>query len=97
MHGLYHSADSVWPDSILVMPSRARIETHSCCWHVAVVGQYLNVLYADSIGEACFIDETGPENARAVKGEVAPIDDLSPDESGASFFHPTFALNYDDE
>lgn len=58
--------------------------------------RYLNDLYLDSIGEACFIDETGPENARAVRGELASIDDLSPDERDAPFFHPTFALDYND-
>jgi signal transduction histidine kinase len=51
---------------------------------------YLNNLYPDSIGEACFIDRTGPENARAVRGVIASLDELSPDESGNPFFAPTF-------
>jgi diguanylate cyclase (GGDEF)-like protein len=53
---------------------------------------YLETLYPASIGEACFIDRGGPENARYVRGKRAPIGDLSPDESGNPFFAPTFAL-----
>ncbi|HSO51390.1 MAG TPA: HD domain-containing phosphohydrolase [Actinomycetes bacterium] len=53
---------------------------------------YLEELFPDSIGEACFIDRTGPEIARMVRGERATLKDLSPDESGAAFFGPTFAL-----
>src|SRR2546421_3632900 len=64
----------------------------------AVLGQanaamdYLEKLYPDRIGEACFIDADGGENARVVRGEWAPADDLSPDEASNPFFHPTFAL-----
>jgi hypothetical protein len=53
---------------------------------------YLEELFPDSIGEACFIDRNGPENARMVRGVRATLKDLSPDESGAPFFAPTFAL-----
>jgi diguanylate cyclase (GGDEF)-like protein len=53
---------------------------------------YLEDLFPDSIGEACFIDHSGPENARAVKGVAEGIAKLSPDETGAPFFKPTFAL-----
>jgi diguanylate cyclase (GGDEF)-like protein len=53
---------------------------------------YLEKLYPDRIGEACFIDANGAENARVVRGEWAPVDDLSPDEASNPFFHPTFAL-----
>jgi diguanylate cyclase (GGDEF)-like protein len=53
---------------------------------------YLEDLFPNSIGEACFIDGAGPENARAVKGHVAPLADLSADETAASFFKPSFAL-----
>ena len=53
---------------------------------------YLEKLFPGSIGEACFIDRTGPENARAVKGKVEPPSALSADETGASFFSPTFDL-----
>jgi diguanylate cyclase (GGDEF)-like protein len=53
---------------------------------------YLETLYPASIGEACFIDRSGPENARYVRGEKAAIANLSPDETGSPFFAPTFAL-----
>jgi diguanylate cyclase (GGDEF)-like protein len=53
---------------------------------------YLEELFPDSIGEACFIDRAGPEIARMVRGVRATPADLSPDESGAPFFAPTFAL-----
>jgi diguanylate cyclase (GGDEF)-like protein len=53
---------------------------------------YLERLFPDSIGEACFIDRAGPENARMVRGVRATAKDLSPDESGNPFFAPTFAL-----
>ena len=53
---------------------------------------YLEQLFPGSIGEACFIDRGGAENARAVKGEVESRSNLSPDETAASFFDPTFAL-----
>jgi len=53
---------------------------------------YLERLYPTSIGEACFIDRKGPENARYVRGLRASLKDLSPDESGNPFFAPTFAL-----
>ena len=50
----------------------------------------LHDLQPDLIDEACFIDAGGPEMARMVQGAAAPVGDLSPDESGASFFNPTF-------
>jgi diguanylate cyclase (GGDEF)-like protein len=53
---------------------------------------YLEELFPDSIGEACFIDRGGPEVARMVRGERAVPADLSPDESANPFFKPTFAL-----
>jgi len=53
---------------------------------------YLEQLYPASIGEACFIDRAGPENARFVNGVRATFHDLSKDESTNSFFAPTFAL-----
>jgi diguanylate cyclase (GGDEF)-like protein len=56
---------------------------------------HLETLFPGSIGEACFIDASGPENARAVKGRIESIKNLSPDETGASFFAPTFALRSD--
>jgi diguanylate cyclase (GGDEF)-like protein len=53
---------------------------------------YLEELFPDSIGEACFIDRAGAENARMVRGVRARAKELSPDESGNPFFAPTFAL-----
>jgi diguanylate cyclase (GGDEF)-like protein len=55
---------------------------------------YLEQLFPDSIGEACFIDRGGPENARMVRGVRATPAELSPDESGNPFFAPTFALRH---
>ena len=53
---------------------------------------YIEQLYASSIGEVCFIDRRGGENARYVDGTRAPVAQLSPDESKNPFFAPTFAL-----
>jgi len=50
----------------------------------------LHDLQPELIDEACFIDHAGPELARMVGGKPAPLAELSPDESGASFFAPTF-------
>ena len=55
---------------------------------------YLQQLFPDSIGEACFIDRAGPEIARMVRGLRATSAELSPDESAAPFFGPTFALRH---
>jgi signal transduction histidine kinase len=53
---------------------------------------YLETLYPGSIGEACFIDAHGAENARVVHGHRAPFHHLAHDESKNPFFAPTFAL-----
>jgi diguanylate cyclase (GGDEF)-like protein len=53
---------------------------------------YLESLFPRQIGELCFIDRSGSENARVVHGERAPVSDLSPDEANNPFFRPTFAL-----
>ena len=53
---------------------------------------HLETLFPGSIGEACFIDQGGAENARAVKGSIEPLKNLSLDETGASFFGPTFRM-----
>lgn len=55
---------------------------------------YLERLYPNSIGEACFIDANGEEFARAVRGEIAKPGDLSTVEEQAVFFAPTFALAF---
>jgi diguanylate cyclase (GGDEF)-like protein len=56
--------------------------------------EYLERLYPNSIGEACFIDSNGEEFARVVRGEIAPADDLSTEEEKAPFFAPAFALSF---
>ena len=53
---------------------------------------HLEKLFPGQIGEACFIDFAGGENARAVKGRIAPLADLSKDETKAPFFRPSLAL-----
>jgi diguanylate cyclase (GGDEF)-like protein len=53
---------------------------------------YLEQLYPDRIGEACFIDASGAEIARTVRGQRAGYADLSADESKNPFFAPSFAL-----
>jgi diguanylate cyclase (GGDEF)-like protein len=53
---------------------------------------YLESLFPRQIGELCFIDRSGSENARVVHGKRAPVSDLSPDEADNPFFAPTFAL-----
>jgi methyl-accepting chemotaxis protein len=52
----------------------------------------LHDLQPGLVDEACFIDASGVELARAVGAQVAADRDLSPDESGAPFFEPTFGL-----
>jgi diguanylate cyclase (GGDEF)-like protein len=53
---------------------------------------YLQRLYPNSIGEACFIDRSGAENARVVRGVRARPADLSLNEDGHAFFQATFAM-----
>ena len=50
----------------------------------------IEMTYPGAVSEACLIDlDTGRELGRIVDGEVAPPADLSPDETGATFFKPT--------
>jgi diguanylate cyclase (GGDEF)-like protein len=56
--------------------------------------RYLEQLYPTSIGEACLVTADGAELARAVRGNIAPIADLSTTESQTKFFRPTFALGF---
>jgi diguanylate cyclase (GGDEF)-like protein len=51
---------------------------------------YLQTLYPGQIGEACFIDAIGLENARVVRGTIARPSELS-NESQNAFFRPSFA------
>ena len=54
--------------------------------------RYVSDLYPATIEEVCFIDRSGAENARLVRGQAAPIDALSADESVNEFFAPTLQL-----
>src|SRR5574338_36419 len=47
------------------------------------------------VDETCLIDATGQEHARLVLKKIAPDDNLSPSESSASFFAPTFTTRMD--
>jgi hypothetical protein len=49
---------------------------------------HLEKLFPGQIGEACFIDRGGAESARAVKGKIAPLSDLSDDETGCQLLSP---------
>jgi diguanylate cyclase (GGDEF)-like protein len=53
---------------------------------------YLEQVYPNRIGKTGFIDSSGAEYARTVRGERASSDSLSPDESKSPFFAPSFAL-----
>jgi diguanylate cyclase (GGDEF)-like protein len=53
---------------------------------------YLEHLYPSRIAEVCFIDRSGRENARVVRGRAASVTELSPHEDANPFFKPTFAL-----
>lgn len=53
---------------------------------------FLESLYNRRIGEACVIDRSGKEIARATRGVEAEHHDLSPDEAKNPFFQPTFDL-----
>ena len=53
---------------------------------------YLQDLYPDTLGEACFIDRAGFENARVVHGRWARPSELSPHEEIHPFFKPTLEL-----
>ena len=59
---------------------------------VHTVLNFLEVAYPDRVGEVCFIDIGGAENARVVKGAAAPAALLSSDETTSSFFGPTVGL-----
>ncbi len=53
---------------------------------------YLEQLYPASIGEVCFIDRSGAENGRFVRGVKTGVGALSLNERANPFFRPTFAL-----
>jgi signal transduction histidine kinase len=53
---------------------------------------YLQRLYPGALGEACFIDASGAENARVVRGLAARPSTLSQNESIHPFFSATFRV-----
>ncbi len=54
---------------------------------------YLETLYpGEVLGEVCFIDQSGAENARVVGPHVAGLTELSTDEAENPFFAPTLAM-----
>lgn len=57
---------------------------------------YIQNIFPAELDEACFISAGGPELARIVHDEIAVDDDLSPDESEAPFFAPTFTIGEGD-
>ena len=56
-----------------------------------VIGALVPVIYCGALLYS-FIDNSGSENARAVRGQLAPMDGLSTEEADTPFFAPTFAL-----
>ena len=48
------------------------------------------------VDETCIIDATGQEHARLVLKNIAPVDDLSSEESSSPFFEPSFEKNLDE-
>jgi diguanylate cyclase (GGDEF)-like protein len=50
----------------------------------------LSDVLPNAVAEACFIDRSGAENARAVRGKIAPNSELSQNESANPFFAATF-------
>jgi diguanylate cyclase (GGDEF)-like protein len=56
---------------------------------------YLENLYPGQISEACLVLRDGREVARVTEKVSANETELSPDESGAVFFGPTFASQHD--
>ncbi len=71
---------------------RAKVRSSAARGPAEVLLGLLARLYPGSIGETCFIDRGGAENARVVRGRPVPVADLSPDETHAPFFNPAFAL-----
>jgi signal transduction histidine kinase len=55
---------------------------------------YLHELYPLALGEACFIDRAGFENARVVHERPARAAELSTNESVHPFFKPTFQVGH---
>ncbi len=50
--------------------------------------QSLNRSFRNMVGESCFIQQGGQELARVVFEDIAPAEDLSPEEADAPFYKP---------
>lgn len=86
-----------WRDSLLVAASDSALRD----WYTRPAAQPglrdrieallvgLHQVYPSLIDEACYIDAGGREIARQVRGGIALVNDLSPDESGNAFFDAT--------
>ncbi len=73
-------------------PRQERIRSGVPLAEATAAMRYLEQLYPDAIGEACFIDASGAENARVVRGRSATVAELSASEAHNIFFAPTMAL-----
>ena len=47
------------------------------------------------VDETCLIDVSGQEHSRLVLNKIAPVDDLSSEETSAPFFEPSFRIQKD--
>ncbi len=64
-------------------------------WRVQQVLNDLETLFPDSVASASFIDRSGAENARVVRGREVGPEDLDGDRRDAVFFDRAFDLPYD--
>ncbi len=62
---------------------------------VQLVLNDLETLFPDSVASASFIDRSGSENARVVKGRAVATEDLARDRTNAVFFDRAFDLPFD--
>ncbi|MGA8209774.1 MAG: methyl-accepting chemotaxis protein [Nocardioidaceae bacterium] len=89
-----------WRDSLLVAASNPALKQYfepgadraALRREVEAALVALHTVYPDLVDEACFIAADGRELARGMGGDVAPVADLSPDESQAPFFVPSLSL-----
>ena len=80
----FYASPGVRTDKIVAGNARLDDAVHSL--------SYLEDLYRGRIREICFIDHSGGENARIVRGQRAATSDLSLNEKANPFFTPTFDL-----
>jgi diguanylate cyclase (GGDEF)-like protein len=75
-------------------PRAVRLRDATATAPVVAALEALGGLHPGSIGEACFIDADGSENARVVRGRPAAPTALSTNERANLFFAPTLALSF---